>query len=45
MRAAYEAKTTINRKDFGLNFAGLAEGISIVGDQVTIELSVEVSHL
>jgi polyisoprenoid-binding protein YceI len=42
-RAAYEASATINRKEFGLNFNGLAEGISIVADEVEIELSAEVS--
>jgi len=44
MRAAYEATATINRKDFGLSFSGLAEGIAIVGDSVTLELSAEVSR-
>lgn len=42
-RAAYEATATINRKEFGLNFNGLAEGISIVGDEVEINLSAETS--
>jgi polyisoprenoid-binding protein YceI len=42
-RAAYEAEATINRKDFGLKFAGVAEGISIVGDEVEIELQLEMS--
>ena len=40
-RAAYEAKAKINRKDFGLKFAGLAEGISIVSDDVEITLEAE----
>jgi polyisoprenoid-binding protein YceI len=43
LRAAYEARTKINRKDFGLNFAGLVEGISIVADDVEIELDAEIS--
>jgi len=43
LRAAYEAKGTINRKEFGLKFAGLAEGISIVGDEVEIDLQLEMS--
>lgn len=42
-RAAYEASATINRKEFNLNFNGLAEGISIVGDEVEINLSAETS--
>jgi polyisoprenoid-binding protein YceI len=42
-RAAYEAKATVNRKEFGLNFNGLAEGVAIVSDNVDIELEVEMS--
>jgi polyisoprenoid-binding protein YceI len=42
-RAAYEASATINRKEFGLKFAGLAEGIAIVGDEVEIDLEVEMT--
>ncbi|MGD8860543.1 MAG: YceI family protein [Myxococcales bacterium] len=42
-RAAYEARAEIDRHDFGLNFNGLAEGISIVGDKVEIDLEVELS--
>lgn len=44
LRTAYEATATINRKDFGLNFSGLAEGISIVGDEVEIHIEAEASH-
>lgn len=42
-RAAYEAHATINRKEFGLKFAGVAEGISIVGDEIEIELQLEIA--
>jgi polyisoprenoid-binding protein YceI len=42
-RAAYEATATIKRQDFGLKFAAVAEGISIVGDEVEIHLQMEVS--
>ena len=42
-RAAYEARATVNRKEFNLNFNGLAEGVSIVGDNVDIELEIEMS--
>lgn len=42
-RAAYEASATIDRKDFGLEFNGLAEGIAIVGDEVEITLEAELS--
>jgi polyisoprenoid-binding protein YceI len=43
LRAAYEAHGKINRKDFGLNFSGLAEGIAIVSDDVELDLEVEIS--
>jgi polyisoprenoid-binding protein YceI len=42
-RAAYEASATIDRNDFGLKFSGLAEGISIVGDKVELDLEIEMS--
>ena len=42
-RAGYEARATINRKDFGLKFAGLAEGLAIAGDEVEIQLTAEIS--
>ena len=43
MRAAYEAHGKIDRKVFGLNFAGLAEGIAIVSDEVELDLELEMS--
>jgi polyisoprenoid-binding protein YceI len=43
MRAAYQASGKINRKDFNLKFAGVAEGIALVGDEVEIEFEVEMS--
>jgi polyisoprenoid-binding protein YceI len=43
MRAAYHASTKINRKEFNLKFAGVAEGIALVGDEVTIEFEVEIT--
>jgi polyisoprenoid-binding protein YceI len=43
LRAAYEATTKINRKEFGLKFNGLAEGVSIVGDEVELDLEVELT--
>ena len=42
-RAAYEATATIKRQEFGLKFAAVAEGISIVGEEVEIHLQMEVS--
>jgi polyisoprenoid-binding protein YceI len=43
MRAAYEAHAKINRQDFNLKFNGLAEGVSIVADDVDLDLTVEMS--
>jgi polyisoprenoid-binding protein YceI len=43
-RAGYEATATINRKDFGLKYSGVAEGLAIVGDEIEIELTLEISH-
>lgn len=37
-RTAYEASATVNRKEFGLKFNGVAEGVSVVADDVTIAL-------
>jgi polyisoprenoid-binding protein YceI len=42
-RAAFEAHAKIKRKDFGLKFAGLVEGISIVGDDVEMTIETELS--
>jgi len=42
-RAAYEATAKIKRQDFGLKFAAVTEGISIVGDEVEIHFQVEMS--
>ena len=41
-RAAFEATGTINRKDFGLDFNAVAEGIAIVSDEVQINLELEI---
>jgi polyisoprenoid-binding protein YceI len=43
-RAAYEASATINRKEFGLKYSGLAEGLAIVSDPVEIKLAIEASY-
>jgi len=42
-RAAYEATAKIKRQDFGLSFNGVAEGLSIVGDEVKLVLEMEAS--
>jgi polyisoprenoid-binding protein YceI len=44
MRAAYEATSTINRKDFGLKWSAVTEGLAIVGDQVKIDFATELSY-
>ena len=43
LRAGYEAMGKINRKEFGLAFSGVAEGVSIVADEVELNLSLEMS--
>jgi len=42
IHAGYSVKADINRQDFGLKFNKIAEGVSVVGDLVTIELDVEI---
>lgn len=44
LRAAYEVSTNINRKDFGLNFNGVAEGTAIVSDKIEITLEIEIAR-
>ncbi len=44
LRAGYQARTTINRRDFGLTFSGLAEGVAVVGDEVELTLDVQASR-
>jgi polyisoprenoid-binding protein YceI len=43
-RAGYEASTKINRKEFGLKYAAVTEGLSIVGDEVEIKLQAEIGY-
>ncbi len=41
-KVAFEARTLVNRKDFGLNWnAALETGGFLVGDQVTVTLSIQ----
>lgn len=42
-RAGYSASARIDRKKFGLMFNSIAEGVSVVGDRVKIELEVEIA--
>jgi polyisoprenoid-binding protein YceI len=41
LRAGYTAEGVINRKDFGLSFHKVAEGVSVVGDEVTLKFEIE----
>ena len=43
-RAGYTLKGIINRQDFGLSFNKLAEGVSVVSDEVTIEIDFEMTR-
>ncbi|EWC61279.1 Protein yceI precursor [Actinokineospora spheciospongiae] len=40
-RVGFSAKTQINRKDFGVNFEGLQNGVIVVSDKVDIHIEVE----
>lgn len=42
--AGFRASTRISRKDFGLSFNRLVEGVAVVGDEVRIDLEVEGRH-
>jgi polyisoprenoid-binding protein YceI len=44
LRAGYEATATINRKDFGLKWNQVTEGLSVVADPVEIDLAAEISY-
>jgi len=39
-RAGFEAETTINRKDFNMNWNRIVEGSEMVGDDVRIEIDI-----
>jgi len=40
-RVAFLASTTLNRHDFGVSFNQPAEGMSMIGDEVDIEIAIE----
>jgi polyisoprenoid-binding protein YceI len=40
-RIAFEAGTTVNRKEFGLTWGKMVEGVALVGDEIAIDLAVE----
>jgi len=39
-RAGFEAETTVNRKDFNMNWNRIVEGSAMVGDEVKIEIDI-----
>lgn len=41
LKAAFTAKTVINRKDFGLTWSKAVEAGPVVGDNVTLELKIQ----
>jgi polyisoprenoid-binding protein YceI len=41
-RSGFELRTTINRKEFGLAFSKVGEGVAIVSDDVVIRLDVQI---
>jgi polyisoprenoid-binding protein YceI len=43
-RAGYEASAKINRKDFGLKYSAITEGIAIVSDEVELQLQAEIGY-
>jgi polyisoprenoid-binding protein YceI len=44
-RAGYTATGTISRKEFGLKYAAITEGLSVVGDAVDINLDAETVYV
>ncbi|HEY3546837.1 MAG TPA: YceI family protein [Propionicimonas sp.] len=44
LRVGYSAKAKINRKDFGLRFNKIAEGVAVVADEVEITIDLQASH-
>lgn len=44
-KIAFNAKTEINRKDFGLTWSNMVEAGPVVGDQVTIELKIQAAKV
>jgi polyisoprenoid-binding protein YceI len=43
-RLAFKAKTSINRKEFGLTYGTMIEAGPVIGDDVSIELKVEATR-
>jgi polyisoprenoid-binding protein YceI len=44
-RAGYIATATINRKDFGLKWNMITEGVAVVADNVDLDLAIEMSYV
>lgn len=43
-KVGFEASTEINRKEFGLKWDNVVEGVNVVGDKVTIKLDLQAGH-
>lgn len=43
-KVAFQAKTVVNRKDFGLAWSSMVEAGPVVGDQVTIDLKIQAAR-
>ncbi len=41
IRAGFTARGKLNRKDFGVNFAGVMNGVTVVGDTLDLTLEIE----
>jgi polyisoprenoid-binding protein YceI len=42
-RSGFTARGRINRKDFGINFGGVMNGVTVVSDQIDLTLEIEAS--
>ncbi len=42
-RSGFTARGRINRKDFDINFSGVMNGVTVVGDQIDLALEIEAS--
>lgn len=43
-KAAFNAKTKIKRKDFGLTWNNMVEAGPVVGDEITLDLKIQAGH-
>ncbi|GAA3041703.1 YceI family protein [Actinokineospora globicatena] len=40
-RVGFSGQTEINRREFGVNFEGVQNGIAVVGDKITVHIEIE----